>query len=139
MPTHHHNLVWPHRTLQSPVLPPRRAAPRPPRPARRGLRARVHDVSIRLATVGDADALARLADLDSTPPLDGAAVVAERDGELIAAVALDDGRTAADPFAPTHDILELLALRAEQVATALRAASSPRRARVRFWARRGAA
>jgi hypothetical protein len=138
MPTYHHHLALAPPDAPRPVLSLWHGATRPSRPARRRVRARVQDVSIRLATAGDADALARLADLDSVAPLDGDAVVAERDGELIAAVALDGGRTAADPFAPTHDILELLVLRARQVANAPRGARSPRRRRVGFWARRGA-
>jgi hypothetical protein len=132
--TNHHHLAWPYRTLQSPLLPPRHPTGR-----RRTHAPAPEEISIRLATARDAQALARLADLDSAPPLDGAAVLAERDGEVIAAVALDDRRSAADPFAPTHDVLELLAMRAEQIAAAVRGRRAPRRARIRFWAREGTA
>jgi hypothetical protein len=67
---------------------------------------------IRPAYPDDASALARLAALDSRRPLTGPAIVAERDGRVLAALALDDERAIADPFAPTADLVSLLRLHA---------------------------
>jgi hypothetical protein len=50
-----------------------------------------HDLTIRPDTPGDADALARLAWLDARPSPAGRALLAERDGVAIAAVALTSG------------------------------------------------
>jgi hypothetical protein len=47
-----------------------------------------HDLTIRAATPRDADALSRLAGLDARPRPAGRALLAERDGRAIAAVAL---------------------------------------------------
>ena len=62
---------------------------------------------LRSATTADSEALERLAALDSARPLTGDIVLASVDGELRAALALDAGRTVADPF---HASLELLPL-----------------------------
>src|SRR5215210_5051887 len=59
-------------------------------------------VVIRAARGSDGPALAQLALLDSQAPLRGDALVAERDGELVAALA--GGRAIADPFVPTADL-----------------------------------
>jgi hypothetical protein len=67
---------------------------------------------IRPAYPDDAATLARLAALDSQRPLAGSAIVAERDGRIVAAIATDNGRTIADPFAPTADLIALLRLHA---------------------------
>jgi hypothetical protein len=70
-------------------------------------------VTIRRALPEDLAALTRLAKLDSARrPLGGAVLIAERDGLPLAAIALDDGRTIADPFAPTADLVALLRVRA---------------------------
>jgi len=71
---------------------------------------------IRPAYPDDAPTLARLAALDSQRPLAGSAIVAERDGRILAAIALDDERTIADPFAPTADLVALLRLHAADTA-----------------------
>jgi hypothetical protein len=57
----------------------------------------------------------RLAALDSALPLRGPALVADRDGRLLAALSLDDGRAVADPFERTAEAVELLRLRARQI------------------------
>jgi hypothetical protein len=135
-----HHLAWPYRTLQSPVLGPREPAARPAPTAQR-LRAPApitEDMRIRLATPDDAHALARLAALDSAPPLNGAALIAERNGVPLAGLALGERRTVADPFLPTRDVLALLALRADQIAAAEQGVPSSRRPRIRLWARDGA-
>jgi hypothetical protein len=68
--------------------------------------------TIRLATDADADALKRLAQLDSQPPLQGAIIIGELHGEPVAALALDDDRTIADPFRPTAHLLATMRVRA---------------------------
>lgn len=73
-------------------------------------------LTIRMAVAADGVELRRLAYLDSALPLGGAKLVAELGGEIVAAVALDDGRVIADPFRHTADIVELLRVRAEQFA-----------------------
>jgi hypothetical protein len=73
-------------------------------------------VVIRRATEDDAAVLARLAALDSRRPLRGPVVLAERDGRPLAAIATDDGKTVADPFAPTADLVALLRMHAADTA-----------------------
>ena len=53
--------------------------------------------------------MTRLASLDSAPVPPGPLLLAERDGELRAALSLSDGRAVADPFHPTAAIVDLLA------------------------------
>ncbi|HWH96573.1 MAG TPA: hypothetical protein VNT03_22110 [Baekduia sp.] len=79
--------------------------PHPPLPAMDAL-------VIRPAYPDDAATLERLAALDSRRPLDGPVIVAERDGRILAALATVDGRTIADPFSPTADLVALLTVRA---------------------------
>jgi hypothetical protein len=69
--------------------------------------------SIRLATDADADALRRLAQLDSQPPLEGSVLVGELHGEPVAALSLADDRTIADPFRPTAHVLATMRVRAQ--------------------------
>lgn len=71
---------------------------------------------IRPAYPDDASALVRLAALDSRRPLAGPAIVAERDGRILAALGLEDERALADPFAPTADLVVLLRLHAADTA-----------------------
>ncbi len=73
-------------------------------------------IILRAARAGDADALRVLAGLADRPlPTPAPLLVAEADGELLAAVS-SDGRTAiADPFRATADLIELLRLRAGQL------------------------
>jgi hypothetical protein len=73
------------------------------------------EVTIRRAGDGDAARLRVLARLDSSRPLTGPVLVAERNGALIAAIGLGDGRTIADPFEPTAAYVALLELRAESL------------------------
>lgn len=90
-------------------------------------------ISIRSARGGDEAALLRLAALDSADPIAGPALVAEVDGELRAALALQDGRVIADPFHPTSQLVVLLEVQAAQpvrrraALAALRAAVAVRR------------
>ena len=69
--------------------------------------------SIRLATDADADALRRLAQLDSQRPLEGSILIGELHGEPVAALSLDDDRTVADPFRPTAHVLATMRVRAQ--------------------------
>jgi hypothetical protein len=82
---------------------------------------------IRPAYPDDHAPLARLAALDSRRPLPtaGPVLVAERDGQILAAYAPADGRAIADPFSPTADLVALLRLHA----TAAPAATASRDAR----------
>jgi hypothetical protein len=70
---------------------------------------------IRIATPSDDAAIQRLAELDSARPFRGAALVAELNDELVAAVSLANGREVANPFVPTREILDLLRIRAKQL------------------------
>ena len=65
-------------------------------------------LTIRSATHADADAIHRLAQLDSQRARTGEHVLAELDGELVAAVAVDDGATYADPFVRSASAVALL-------------------------------
>jgi hypothetical protein len=69
-------------------------------------------IQIRPAQPADAAALLRLAALDSAAALPGDVLVADVGGELLAALALADGRAIADPFRLTADLVELLRTRA---------------------------
>jgi hypothetical protein len=87
-------------------------------------------VAIRAAGPADAAALAALAETDSAPaaavrrfsrlaadPHDGTVLVADVDGHPVAALDVARDRAVADPFEPTARIVELLRLRARQLAT----------------------
>ena len=79
-------------------------------------------VALRLAATDDALAVRRLAALDDAPPLARPVLLGLLDGQPVAAVSLVDGRTVANPFLPTADIVALLSLRARQ----LRRGETPR-------------
>ena len=64
--------------------------------------------TIRPATSEDAHQLRSLAVLDSQPSLAGEILLAEIDGRVVAAVAMDGGRAIADPFVPTAAIVSAL-------------------------------
>ena len=69
-------------------------------------------IVIRHASAADRDVLADLAMLDDRAPLSGHALIAEVDGAARAALDLEDGSIAADPFARTAELVELLRLHA---------------------------
>jgi hypothetical protein len=75
-------------------------------------------VAIRLARSEDDYAITRVAALDSRSKPAGRVLVAEADGEVIAALSVSDGSTAADPFSWTSEIMELMEMRAAQIAAA---------------------
>jgi hypothetical protein len=58
----------------------------------------------------------RIAVLDSTRVPAAPLLVAEVNGQVRAAVSIEDGRAIADPFHPTSDLLELLRTHAERSA-----------------------
>ena len=95
------------------------------------------EVIIRRASAGDSPALVRLGALDSDHHAgrllaeaadEGAVIVAEVDGELQAARVMDDSVSVADPFRPSAEHRQLLALRARQLGGG--PASRSRRARL---------
>jgi len=66
------------------------------------------EITIRQATSLDSFALRRLAALDDRAALHGEVLLAEQAGEIRAALSLDDGRSVANPFAPTAKLVEML-------------------------------
>jgi hypothetical protein len=91
-------------------------------------------ITLRLATADDAQAIERLAALYDRPIPPGPMLLAVVDGELHAALTLAGDRELMEPFLPTAGLVDLLALRAEQLReqTGRRTAVSrvPRRAPV---------
>ena len=85
-------------------------------------------LTIRMAVSADAEALGRLAQLDSAPPPEPVPMlVAEVGGELYAALPLVGGPAIADPFQPTAELVAILVERARQLAP-----GPPRRAAWRW-------
>src|SRR5438128_360168 len=82
-------------------------------------------IVLRPAVLSDGAAVAALAALDSAERPSGDLLIAELDGRIVAAVALDDGRAIADPFRLTADLVDLLRRRARQI----NAHNAPRRGR----------
>lgn len=72
-------------------------------------------VTLRLAAEADAPALASLAARDSSEVPAAPLLIAESDGEPLAALSLSDGAVIADPFHPTAPLVELLDRRANQL------------------------
>lgn len=64
------------------------------------------------------DELERLAALSERQVRDGDWIVADLDGEPVAAVSVEDGTTLYDPFRPTSQVVSLLQLRRKQVLAA---------------------
>jgi hypothetical protein len=74
-------------------------------------------IAIRPAAPAEAADIRRLAYLDSQRPLRGDVLVALEDAEAVAAISLEDGRVAADPFRLTAGVVELLRVRVETLTT----------------------
>lgn len=72
-------------------------------------------VTVRRSMASDVPALERLAELDSRGYHDGPALVAEVNGQLVAALPLDGRPAFSDPFRPTADLVALLELRLDQL------------------------
>jgi hypothetical protein len=70
-------------------------------------------IVIRRAYPDDAHALARLGQLDATRLPEDSYLVAEVEGELKAALGLDSGAVAADPFHASAPLVRLLRMHAE--------------------------
>ena len=70
----------------------------------------MHDASLTLrrATDDDAAALARLVELEEAVPLTGAVLLAELDGQVLAAVSVREDRAVADIFRPTAELVAML-------------------------------
>ncbi len=83
-------------------------------------------LTLRMAVPADADALDRLAQLDSRRAPRGAVLVAEVGGDLWAAVSIDDGHAVADPFRPTGELVALMMERARQLRRGQRTRGVPR-------------
>lgn len=75
-------------------------------------------VVLRMAERRDAASLRRVAERDCAAVPGGPLLVAEVGGELVAARSLSDRTAISDPFRRTAEIVELLALRADQLPTA---------------------
>ena len=91
--------------------------------------------TIRTATPDDARALRLLAALDDQRALRGPTLIAQVEGEPLAAISLSDGRVIADPFRPTAAYATALRMRARAVATAERTPSLAARIRAAIHAR----
>lgn len=89
-------------------------------------------LTVRRSMPEDARALLRLAALDDMALPGGPFLVADVDGEIVAAVPVDGGRAIADPFLRTADAVALLELRAAQLRPAAPVAPAHRR-----WLRAG--
>jgi hypothetical protein len=63
---------------------------------------------LRPATSADSTDLERLAALDSARPLAGEVMLAYADGGVRAALSLETGRSVADPFYPSLELVPLL-------------------------------
>ena len=72
-------------------------------------------VAVRLAGPEDETAIRRVAALDSRHAAGGPHLVAEADGDVIAALAIGSGHAVADPFRWTADVVELMKMRAAQM------------------------
>ena len=90
----------------------------------------MRSITVRLAGPEDGAALARIAARDTRPVPAAPVLLAERDGEPLAARSLASGLTIADPFVPTADLVEMLDVAArhgaEPEAGARRPAPEPR-------------
>ena len=75
-------------------------------------------VTIRPARHADESAVASLAELDGTGVPQGTTLIAEVDGEIVAAYGVETGQRIGDPFRHTAELLDLLALRARRLAPA---------------------
>ena len=112
------------------VADARRVAPGLTRPTRSNVTEK--SVTLRFGSTYDQISLARLAALDNVEAPEQPVLLAEVDGQPLAALGLSDGRVIADPFHHTADLIDLLRARARQ----LDGDSRIRRCgRLRAWAR----
>jgi hypothetical protein len=78
------------------------------------------NTTIRFANAHDAVALDRLAQLDSSVVPAAPQLLAEEDGQIVAAVSARDGAAIADPFVRSAAAVELLRRRSRQLGTSSR-------------------
>jgi hypothetical protein len=78
-------------------------------------------VTLRPAVEREWRLLRRLAELDSASALAGSVLVAEVDGEVLAALSVEEGRAIANPFRRTAELVALLRVRAAQLADQIEA------------------
>jgi hypothetical protein len=71
-------------------------------------------ITITRSTESDSAKVWRLAALDDRRAPRGPALLAYVDGELRAALGLEDGQAVADPFHPTAELVEILRFQASQ-------------------------
>jgi hypothetical protein len=90
-------------------------------------------LTIRPARADDAQALRRLAALDSRRVPAGDLLVGEADGELRAALAITTREVVADPFVPTRELVALLASRADALRAVQLRPAERIRARLALW------
>ncbi len=74
-------------------------------------------VAVRLAQAEDEMAIRRIAALDGKTAPEGRILVAEADHEIIAALPIGGGQAVADPFRWTSDVVALMEMRANQIAS----------------------
>lgn len=77
-------------------------------------------MTIRMAGAADAPAVHALEELDSRRLAEGDVLIAAVDGEVRAALPLAGGDAVADPFRPTAELVELLAVHAAQLSASAR-------------------
>ena len=75
-------------------------------------------IVIRRAEAHDSGALGRLVQLAERTAPPEPVLLAESDGQLVAAVSTATGETVSDPFVATADVIALLELRARQLESA---------------------
>ena len=75
------------------------------------------EITIRQATSADAFSLRRLAALDDRRALHGDVLLAEQGGEIRAALSLESGRSIANPFAPTAELVDMLQMHSKHIET----------------------
>ncbi len=75
-------------------------------------------IVIRRAEAHDSGALGRLVQLADRPAPQQPVLLAESDGQLVAAVSTVTGEAVSDPFVATADVIALLELRARQLDSA---------------------
>ena len=69
-------------------------------------------ITIRQSTASDVEAIRELAELDGGRAPSGTALLGLVDGQLVAAVGIEDGRAVADPFRYSANLVQMLSLRA---------------------------
>jgi len=94
-----------------------------------------HDTAIliRRAADDDATALRRLAQLDGARLPDGDLLVAEAEGEIRAALRIDDSAYIADPFYASKELVGLLDVRAKRLRREERSTAERARTRLGVW------